>query len=334
MLYNCPRCCFQTEIYQKYFIHITKKNKCINVNQVDENLDLFEAGRIPSKKKVIRKEEKIFICSECNLEFKTKPSAYKHYKENHHHQSNENKILNKRKFENDITNDFIKNLKKPTNNIQQNNYFNITIQNGSNLNCFGNESFDHIDRLLLLNAIFNYESGMYDEANKPQHTINVFTKIHLELLKCPNNLNCYIQGYYSNSVTYLNQLYELENDSTVNAIYARVKTIYERTIDIYNDIYKNFPQLFLEIYDKYDGYINFDFERNDYESMLNYLKTTLSHLFELYKNSNFSKPDEEKKLTNTFKSHLFDVRYPTKISFNQIVFDCAKLLQFPNDLHH
>jgi hypothetical protein len=327
MLYICPRCSFETEIYQKYFMHTTKKVKCVNVNQVDENLDLFVIGRNPSKKKIKKVGEKCFMCTECQDEFKSAASAYKHYKDSH---MCVNKI--KKKTENLYVNggkvkkNYCKKLNETNfTNINQKNYINnnIIIINNNNLNCFGNESFEHIDKLLLLNAIFNYDidksmkEKKYTNKDTP-HTINVFVKIHLELLKCPKNLNCYIQGYYSNSVTYLNDMYEFENDSTDNAIYARVKTIYDRTMDVYKDIHRNYPCLLLEIYDKYNSLIDFEFSRTDYDKMLNYLTTTLTDLFELYQHSNFKNQNEEKRLSNSFKSHLFDVKNNTKKSFQII----------------
>lgn len=326
MLYTCPRCSYQTEIYQKYFMHATKKIRCLNVNNVNENTDLFVQARNPSKKKIMKVGIKLYVCTECFLEFKSTATAYKHYKENH-----ENIIKNIKRSP-QCSDDPTKikkccfNTDAMFTNIQQKNYINnnfIIINTQTNLNCFGNESFEHIDKLLLLNAIFNYDIDKNMKEKKilnqnTPHTINVFVKIHLELLKCPKNLNCYIQGYYSNSVTYLNAMYELENDSTDNAIYARVKTIYERTMDVYKDIHRNYPSLFLEIYDKYNYLIDFDFERNEYDKMLCYLTTTLTDLFDLYQHSNFTNQNEEKRLSNTLKSHLFDVRNNTKKSFNCI----------------
>lgn len=320
MLYVCPRCSYQTNIYQKYCRHITKRVKCINVNEVNDNLNLLDYGKIPSRKKIIKIEVYKYSCSVCNSEFKSKSSAYKHFNETHKFGASSTNDLNWR--EQKIQINTKKNIVENNNftNINQKNYISnnyIIINGSSSLNCFGNESFEHIDKLLLLNAIFNYD---LDKTMKEKnilsqytpHTINVFVKIHLELLKCPQNLNCYIQGYYSNSVTYLNEMYELENDTTDNAIYARVKTIYERTMDVYKDIHRNYPNLFLEIYDKYNSLIHFEFTRYEYDKMLKYLTNTLSDLFELYKHSNFTNQNEEKRLSNTFKSHLFDVRTNTK----------------------
>lgn len=313
MLYVCPRCSYQTNIYQKYCRHVTKKIKCINVNQVSDNVNLFELGKIPSRKKIIKTGVGQYECSVCKNKFKSTASAYKHYNMNHKlaESCSSDSNCREKKIQMNIQ----------TNIVENNNFTNINqyiiINGSSSLNCFGNESFEHIDKLLLLNAIFNYDLDKslkeknISSQNTP-HTINVFVKIHLELLKCPKNLNCYIQGYYSNSVTYLNEMYELENDTTDNAIFARVKTIYERTMDVYKDIHRNYPNLLLEIYDKYNSLIQFDFNRNEYDKMLKYLTNTLCDLFELYKHSNFTNQNEEKKLSNTFKSHLFDVRTNTK----------------------
>ena len=185
------------------------------------------------------------------------------------------------------------------------------------INPFQQESLRHIDPYIVIDAIFNSQDKKCSE-NDAYHTLDVFTRIHQELIKDSRNMNIYIKGFRSKHVTYLNRNLKFENNSVENAIFARVKRIYEETLDIYENIRYTTPSIFIDIYEKYQDLIEFNFMKMDFNAMLKYLSDTLTQLFELYKKNSFIKHKQETDMIDNFKLHWFETNSQVVNHFDRV----------------
>jgi hypothetical protein len=296
MKYICKRCNFETIHLHNFKIHINRKLKCTNINNVDEELNLLSEGCIPSEKK-IEEINKKYICTKCKKEYNSSASAYRHYN-NECGKNEKTDELKKRKLVNIVEKE------NNTMILHQENHIHLTFQNII-VNPFEHETLDHVDKLLMLDSIFN---SINDDS--ALFTKNVFQKIHTELVKSPKNLNMYLSGFHSRSVMFINENAELETECTNNAIFLRVKSIYSKVISLYYDIYKNYPFLYEEIYEKYAFKNMFHFKKTDYKSMYAFLSEALTYFFEQYTNQ--EKNMEVVKIHNSIRLDLIENRKKTQ----------------------
>lgn len=305
MKYICKRCNFETIHLHNFKIHINRKLKCTNINNVDEELNLLSEGCIPSEKK-IEEINKKFICCRCKKEHNSSATAYRHYnKECVNNLIKSNECIQSNNIEREKTKTIRINKKEVENDgkIGIFHHIYLTFQNLV-VNPFEHETLDHVDKLLMLDSIFN------SDINDSLFTKNVFQKIHTELIKSPKNLNMYLSGFHSRSVIFINENAELETECTKNAIFLRVKSIYSKVISLYYDIFKNYPFLFEEIYDKYSFKNLFRFEKTDYKAMYIFLCDALTFFFEQYKNQ--EKNMDVVKIHNSIRMDLIENRKKTQ----------------------
>lgn len=343
MHFECARCNYTTMLRSNFYKHTQRKKICKNINGVDENINLFESSKVKKAKVVFKDPDSDnYVCRFCNEKFNSRATAYRHTQKNHvisdkidyiKPQKNNKPITitntnTKQLPINDMfQNDFIhKKTDNASPHITQNNkYFTQNINNHiqqifmlNNFNMilpFEQESLRHIEPYVVLDAIFNCQNKKSSENSL--HTLDVFSRIHQELIKDSKNNNVYLKGFFSKHVTYLNDNMKFENNSIENAIFARVKRIYDETIKIYNNIRYNTPSLFIEIYEKYEQLIDFPFKKTDFDDMLIYLSTTLTQLFDLYKTKSFISNKQEFDLVQNIKSHWFDTKNITRNNFDK-----------------
>jgi hypothetical protein len=195
-------------------------------------------------------------------------------------------------------------------NINQQNNNCIVYNTYVNINPFQKEDLSHIDKVLMLDMIFNNEDddGLFSK--------NIFQKIHTELIRLPQNLNMYLEGFHSKSILIYkseNRSDRFEKETTMNAIFLRVKSIYEKVRDIYTDIYYNYSHLFYEIYDRYKSKKAFNFTITDFEftkKMYDCLIQAIDFRFEQYLNqsNNSLLVKYRKDIQKSIKMDLVDSR--------------------------
>ena len=126
----------------------------------------------------------------------------------------------------------------------------------------------------------------------------------------------YLEGFHSKSILIyktVNREEKYEKESTMNAIFLRVKSIYDKVRDIYTDIYFNYSHLFYEIYDRYKSKKAFNFHITDQDftkKMYDCLIHAIDFRFEQYMNqsNNSLLVKYRKDIQNSIKMDLVDSR--------------------------
>lgn len=330
--YECPRCFFKTNNISHMKHHLNRRFKCENVTNFSLNIEgdiLFEyikknateTKKNNERRVITKKENEVFECKFCQKTFTARQNVYRHQK------------TCNMKINHIFVNNFHNNNKQDTGNncqntknanvgininemIQQQNNNCVVINTYINLNPFQKEDLSHIDKILMLDMLFN------NEDNDGVFSKNIFQKIHAELIRLPQNLNMYLEGFHSKSViVYTNRdgmnMSAIEKESTKNAIFLRVKSIYEKVKDIYTDIYLNYSHLFYEIYDRYKHKKAFDFSASDdcfKKKMFESLVNAIDYRFEQYKTQSNSQclVKYRQNIQTSIRMDLVDTRDDTK----------------------
>lgn len=330
--YECPRCFFTTNNVSHMKQHINRRFRCENISKFSLNIDgeiLFDYikknakdTKLDHEKRVIKNEK--FECKFCQKSFTARQNVYRHQKNcttkinhiivNNANSSNNNNKQEKGNCYNSAHNNNSNVGVNINEMIQQQNNNCVVINTYINLNPFQKEDLSHIDKILMLDMLFN------NEDNDGVFSKNIFQKIHAELIRLPQNLNMYLEGFHSKSViVYRNgvNLNGIEKESTKNAIFLRVKSIYEKVKDIYTDIYINYSHLFYEIYERYKHKKAFDFSASDdcfKKKMFESLVNAIDYRFEQYKTQSNSQclVKYRQNIQTSIRMDLVDTRQDTK----------------------
>jgi hypothetical protein len=311
MHYVCSRCDYTTQVYANFQKHTKRKNPCKNRNGVEDNIDLMKESKHKKVKHISKNNETgTYSCFHCAETFKSQASAYRHSRQKHQILYQKNKPPVQASF-NDVHHTHI-NFNQTTNNI-----FVINV-----INPFEKETMSHINPKLVLEAVFNS-----NELRNGYHTFDFFSKIHTLLIEDEKNVNLYFNDFYSDNVLYLNQRFSLENNSLQNAVLYRIQTIYRGSIQIFRNIRNSFPDLFVEIYEKYNNIVKFKFNKCDFDAMLNYLIMTITDLLNNYINKKYVTNQQSIEMVNSIKVDWTSSRYIAIDNFEKIAKISNKTIQ-------
>lgn len=325
MIYECPRCNYKTNVAKYMKSHCNRKIRCDNINHFNDRdiCDLYEyifIKAINETRKIIKVKENRFECPQCEKSFSCHSSAYRHllsckvkcddnlctndnmeddtpvYRETVHIQkstSNSLKvnIVNQKNFVGGVQN-YIE---------TQNNYFIINHV----INPFENEDLSHIDKTLILEIIVHDNS-------------NIFSRIHSELIKNPNNYNIFIESSKSRKVSVITDENKIERKNTIDALSLRIKSIYDKTKIIIQNIYEKSPHILSEIYDTDSS--KFNCERNENEKIFSILNEIIDFRYIQYN----KKPESSDDTINQNRANLrlimdlIEIRGATKNLFLMI----------------
>jgi hypothetical protein len=311
MHYVCLRCDYTTQFYANFQKHTKRKTPCENRNGVADDIDLMKESKHKKVKHINKNEETgIYSCFHCTDTFKSQATAYRHSRLKHKILYQKNKAPVKASS-NAVPHTQI-NFNQTTNNI-----FVINI-----INPFEKETMSHINPKLVLDAVFNS-----NELRDGYHTFDFFSKIHTLLIEDEKNVNLYFNDFYSDNVLYLNQRFSLENNSLQNAVLYRIQTIYRGSIQIFRNIRNSFPELFIEIYEKYNQIVKFKFNKCDFDAMLNYLIMTITDLLNNYINKKYVTNQQSIEMVNSIKVDWTASRYIAIDNFEKIAKISNKSIQ-------
>jgi hypothetical protein len=303
MIYECPRCNYQTTVCKYMKSHCERKQKCYNILHFDDSniQNLYEYIILKThreKKKILKKLDQ-YECPYCFRIYTCHSSAYRHLKT----------CKGKDEFEGMNKPDFSKSStiainicnSNIINNTTQNNFFILTP-----LMCpFEKEDMSHIDKNLILDIIV-------------QDNSNIFSRIHSELIKNPINYNIFIESSKSRKVSVFTEENKIERKNTIDALSLRIKSIYDKTKVIIKNILEKSPIILTEIYESDPE--KFSCDKNDIINIYKTLNEIIDYRFIQYNKKPESVDDSihQNRANLRLIMDLIELRGATRSLFAQI----------------
>lgn len=306
MFYRCPRCNYETINLVHYKKHLNRKKKCTNVLNVSEDTNLLVKGKYESDKKVIKKNDKEFVCTKCNSKRKSLSSLYRHINKIH----SEEKSMSK--SNKNVKNDSKESLQKENGKVILKN---IKLSESSRVLDFGLESTQNYDTIDLIESLFNEETEGLSEL----FTVDLFARVHNIFLNNIQNLNSYCSSVSSKKII-IKVGGELKYMDKKKFLKERILKIHDHIILKLNELFKRkiSSRLLEFIYEKYNHKYNlFVCEIENHIEIINILIKTINLLFEAYEQNQ----QNYNWLNNEIINQLFEKRKDTKIMLENINFE-------------